>query len=103
MYSGPCSAPSVVATGQWPKKSHNRMITGIGTPSSQSRSPRPIAASLIAVAVDDHLAIRFPVALLDDRCFAWLAFTLLDHGCSFAISVAVILTYRHPGSNRATP
>jgi hypothetical protein len=31
---------------QWPKNSHNRMITGMGTPSSQSKSPRPIAASL---------------------------------------------------------
>jgi hypothetical protein len=30
---------------QWPKNNHNRMITGMGTPSSQSRSPRPIAAS----------------------------------------------------------
>jgi len=74
----------------------------MGTPSSQSRSPRPIAASLIAVAVDDHLAIRFPVALLDDRCFAWLALALPDHGCTFAISIAVILTYRHSGSNRAS-
>jgi hypothetical protein len=31
---------------QWPKNSHNRMITGIGTPISQSRIPRPIFASL---------------------------------------------------------
>jgi hypothetical protein len=31
---------------QWPKNSHNRMITGMGTPISQSKSPRPIAASL---------------------------------------------------------
>jgi hypothetical protein len=30
---------------QRPKKNHNRMITGIGTPISQSKSPRPIAAS----------------------------------------------------------
>jgi hypothetical protein len=42
---------------------------------------------LIAVAVDDHLAIRFPVALL-------------DHGRSFAILIAVIRAYRHSGSNR---
>jgi hypothetical protein len=54
---------------------------------------------LIAVAVDDHLAIRFPVALLDDRCFARLALALLDYGRSFAISVAVIRAYRHSGSN----
>ena len=56
---------------------------------------------LIAVAVDDHLAIRFPVALLDDRCFAWLALALFDYGRSVAISVAMILTYRHCGSDRA--
>jgi hypothetical protein len=56
---------------------------------------------LIAVAVDYHLAIRFPVALLDDRCFAWLALALFDYGRSVAISVAMILTYRHCGSDRA--
>jgi len=55
---------------------------------------------LIAVAVDDDLAIRFPVSLLDDRCIAWFALALLDHGCSIAIPVAVILTYRHPSSGR---
>jgi hypothetical protein len=27
---------------QWPKNNHSRMITGIGTPSSQSKMPRPI-------------------------------------------------------------
>jgi hypothetical protein len=33
---------------QRPKNSHKRMITGIGTPSSQSKSPRPIVvASMI--------------------------------------------------------
>jgi hypothetical protein len=30
---------------QRPKNSHNRRITGMGTPSNQSKSPRPIAAS----------------------------------------------------------
>lgn len=34
-----------VTDSQWPKNSHSRMITGIGTPSSHSRSPRPILAS----------------------------------------------------------
>src|SRR5512133_2142041 len=56
---------------------------------------------LVAVALDDHLAIRFPVALPDDRCFAWLALAFLDYGRSFAISVAVIRAYRHSGSDRA--
>ncbi|WP_299803784.1 hypothetical protein [Tardiphaga sp.] len=33
---------------QRPKNNHNRMITGIGTPISQSKSPRPIVvASMI--------------------------------------------------------
>jgi hypothetical protein len=30
---------------QRPKNSHSRMITGIGTPNSQSRIPRPMFAS----------------------------------------------------------
>jgi hypothetical protein len=31
---------------QWPKNSQSRMITGIGTPSSQSKIPLPIFASM---------------------------------------------------------
>jgi len=34
-----------IAEAQRPKNSHNRMITGIGTPNSQSRIPRPMFAS----------------------------------------------------------
>jgi hypothetical protein len=34
-----------VAWCQRPKNSHNRMITGIGTPSSQSKIPRPMFLS----------------------------------------------------------
>ncbi|WP_177233991.1 hypothetical protein [Bradyrhizobium sp. cf659] len=30
---------------QWPKNSHSRMITGIGTPNSHNKIPRPIAFS----------------------------------------------------------
>src|SRR5450631_1586541 len=56
---------------------------------------------LIAVAFNDHLAIRFPLALLDDRCFARLALALLDYGRSFPISVAVIRAYCHSGPDRA--
>jgi hypothetical protein len=33
------------STDQRPKNNHSRMITGIGTPSNQSRIPRPITAS----------------------------------------------------------
>jgi hypothetical protein len=35
-----------IAWCQRPKNSHNRIITGIGTPSSQSSSPRPMFASI---------------------------------------------------------
>jgi hypothetical protein len=38
----------VMAEAQWPKNSHSRMITGIGTPSSQSKTPRPILSSSIS-------------------------------------------------------
>ena len=31
---------------QRPKNNHNKMITGIGTPNSQSKIPRPIIASI---------------------------------------------------------
>jgi hypothetical protein len=34
-----------IAWYQWPRNSHNRMITGIGTPKSQSKIPRPMFAS----------------------------------------------------------
>jgi hypothetical protein len=34
-----------MAGDQRPKNSHNRMITGIGTPSSQSKIPRPMVSS----------------------------------------------------------
>jgi hypothetical protein len=34
-----------MARDQWPKNSHNKMITGIGTPSSQSKIPRPMVSS----------------------------------------------------------
>jgi hypothetical protein len=35
-----------MARDQWPKNSHNKMITGIGTPSSQSKIPRPMISSI---------------------------------------------------------
>jgi hypothetical protein len=34
-----------MARDQWPKNSHNKMITGIGTPRSQSKIPRPMVSS----------------------------------------------------------
>jgi len=43
-----------MATDQRPKNSHNRRITGIGTPSSQSRSPRPILASMKTLRIQER-------------------------------------------------
>ncbi|WP_426417990.1 hypothetical protein [Bradyrhizobium genosp. A] len=37
------------SVNQWPKNSHSRMITGIGTPNSHNKIPRPIASSSIHV------------------------------------------------------
>src|SRR5258705_11564897 len=61
---------------------------------------------LVAIAIDDYLAIGFPLALLDDCCSAVAGLVLFDYSCSFAISVAVdvaaIRAYCHSGSGRAT-
>ena len=38
--------PATIARYQWPKNNHNKMITGIGTPKSHNKIPRPIIASL---------------------------------------------------------
>lgn len=37
---------SAITPRQWPKMNHKIMITGIGTPISQSRSPFPIVSSI---------------------------------------------------------
>src|SRR3954452_2524207 len=74
-----------------------RVVSAVRWGSEQSH----VIPFLVAVALDDHLAIRFPVALPDDRCFAWLALAFLDYGRSFAISVAVIRAYCHSGPDRA--
>jgi hypothetical protein len=37
---------SIATIDQWPKNSHSRRITGIGTPTSQSKIPFPILASM---------------------------------------------------------
>jgi hypothetical protein len=60
---------------------------------------------LIAIVIDDHLAIGFPFALLDHCCIAVARLVLLDYGCSFAIPVAVdvamIRAYCHSRSGGA--
>jgi hypothetical protein len=57
---------------------------------------------LIVIVIDNHLAIRFPVAIaiLSDHCRV-AGLVLLDYRRSVAISLAVILANRHTGSNRA--
>ncbi|MHC2284741.1 hypothetical protein ACVIJW_000611 [Bradyrhizobium barranii subsp. barranii] len=61
---------------QWPKNSHNRMITGIGTPSIHSNSPRPITSSSnryvggttrVAKAGSCGAAYQWPVFGIDDQ------------------------------------
>src|SRR6266849_7761555 len=39
-------AQACLAKRQRPKNSHNRIITGIGTPSNQGKIPRPIISSM---------------------------------------------------------
>src|SRR5258705_947350 len=60
---------------------------------------------LVAIAIDDYLAIGFPLALLDGCCIAVAGLVLFDYSCSFAISVAVdvatIRAYCHSRSGRA--
>jgi hypothetical protein len=48
-----CANTSMIKR-QRPKNSHNRRITGIGTPSSQSRSPRPILASMKTLRIQER-------------------------------------------------
>jgi hypothetical protein len=43
-----------IAGCQRPKNNHNRIITGIGTPNSQSKIPRPIIASLNASWIQER-------------------------------------------------
>lgn len=66
---------------QWPKNSHSRMITGIGTPSSHNKIPRPIASSSIHV-----LEERTPGAgACSSRVgYQWPVFGIDDHGSAGA-------------------
>jgi hypothetical protein len=52
-----CANTSMIKR-QRPKNSHNRRITGIGTPSSQSRSPRPILASMKTLRIQERESER---------------------------------------------
>jgi hypothetical protein len=55
-------ADAIVRRGQRPKNSHNRIITGIGTPNNQSRIPRPMFASINSSTVKENAEakVRFP-------------------------------------------
>jgi hypothetical protein len=46
------------ANDQWPKNSHSRMITGIGTPNNQSRIPRPMISSINPLWIKERVSGR---------------------------------------------
>jgi hypothetical protein len=50
---------SFVRTGQWPKNSHSKRITGIGTPSNHSKMPRPIVSSSTSIVKENASAQRW--------------------------------------------
>jgi hypothetical protein len=53
---------------QRPKNNHNKMITGIGTPKSQSKIPRPIIASLKSRLIQERLReCEVPVKVMGKR------------------------------------
>src|SRR5712671_7474453 len=64
---------------QWPKNSHKRMITGIGTPSSHNRIPRPIVSSAILVSRDNEAEKTWFHQELY-RYHQWPVFGIEDHG-----------------------
>ena len=63
---------------QWPKNSHSRMITGIGTPSIHNNNPRPIASS------SNHICpgvnVRGEGLFLWKSPYQWPVFGIDDHG-----------------------
>jgi hypothetical protein len=65
---------------QRPKNSHNRMITGIGTPSNQSRIPRPILSLLYSLVRGDNAGGKG--WFLDGRryYYQWPVFGIELHG-----------------------
>jgi hypothetical protein len=78
-----------------------RCLCGKGNPPDEiAERAKCLGSILVPVAVDDHLAIRLSLSLLDHRGVAGLV--LLDYGGSLAISVTVevppIRTYRHARS-----
>ena len=72
-----------IAQRQRPKNSHNKMITGIGTPNSQSRIPRSMFASINSSTVKENARanVRFRQAnekpLTDYQC---PVFDIESHG-----------------------
>ncbi len=63
---------------QRPNKNHKTIITGIGTPSSQSRIPRPIVASLLPHWRDN--ATMRPQVPARRRTYQWPVFGIEAHG-----------------------
>jgi hypothetical protein len=66
---------------QCPKKTHNRMITGIGTPNSQSSIPLPIVSSSNLPKRKRDSARYVPKAELSLRlAYQWPVFGIEIHG-----------------------
>lgn len=63
--------------GQRPKNSHNRMITGIGTPSIQSNIPLAIASSSIGFVKGERGAGGL---VPGKRAYQWPVFGIDAHG-----------------------
>jgi hypothetical protein len=66
---------------QWPKISQSRMITGIGTPKSHSKIPRPIVSSwsLVAGTIRRRSACSFSL-LEKAQTHQWPVLGIEDHG-----------------------
>lgn len=67
---------------QWPKNSHSRMITGIGTPSSHNKIPRPIASSSNRIVERKNAGGEG--LFLRRRPYQWPVFGIETHGSAGA-------------------
>jgi hypothetical protein len=67
---------------QWPKNSHSRMITGIGTPTIHNNRPRPICVLLQSL----HGRKNADGAgwFLREKRYQWPVFGIDDHGSAGA-------------------
>jgi hypothetical protein len=78
--AGPDLAVARYLSHQWPKNSHNRMITGIGTPNSQSSIPLPIVSSSNLPKRKRENAKYVPAQLRLRLAYQWPVFCIELHG-----------------------